>query len=116
MRKLVVLALAVFLTFGMASAVMAQVGMGAPGGEGEVFDQKLALAKAMPFEGTVVSHDVMCHCAVVQTASGMLTLQDDYAKFQQDYNRLKGLKIGSAVKGEYKTVNSINYAQWVAYK
>ena len=114
MRKIVVLALAVFLTLGMAMTVMAQ--MSAPGGEGEVFEQQLAIAKAMPFEGKVVSHDVMCHCVVVQTASGNLTMQDDYAKFQQDYNRMKGLKIGSMVKGEYKTVNYINYALWIAYK
>ncbi len=70
----------------------------------------------MPFEGKVISHDIMCHCVVLETAAGNLTLQDDYAKFQQDYNRLKGLKIGSRVKGEYKTVNYINYALWVAYK
>jgi hypothetical protein len=76
----------------------------------------LAMARAVPFEGTVVSHDVMCHCVVVRTASGDLTMQDDYAKFQQDYNRLKGLRIGSMVKGEYKTVKYINYALWVAYK
>ena len=116
MRKLVVLALAVFLTFGLANAVMAQSNLGGPGGEGEVFETQLAMAKAVPFEGTVVSHDVMCHCVVVQTAGGNLTLQDDYAKFQQDYNRLKGLKIGAMVKGEYKTVKFINYAMWVAYK
>ena len=116
MRKIVVLALAVFLTLGIANAVMAQGQLGAPGGEGEVFEQKLALAKAMPFEGKVISHDIMCHCVVLETAAGNLTLQDDYAKFQQDYNRLKGLKIGSMVKGEYKTVNYINYALWVAYK
>jgi hypothetical protein len=116
MRKLAALALAVFLALGMANAAIAQIGMGAPGGEGEVFEQKLALVKAMPFEGQVISHDVMCHCIVVKTATGDLTLQDDYAKFQQDYNRLKGLKIGSMIKGEYKTVNYINYAQWVAYK
>jgi hypothetical protein len=116
MRKIVVLALALFLTLGMANAVMAQSNLGGPGGEGEVFETQLAMAKAVPFEGTVVSHDVMCHCVVVKTASGDLTMQDDYAKFQQDYNRMKGLKIGSMVKGEYKTVKYINYALWVAYK
>jgi hypothetical protein len=116
MRKIAVLALALFLTLGIANVVMAQGGMGAPGGEGEVFEQQLALAKAMSFEGKVVSHDIMCHCVVVETATGNLTLQDDYAKFQQDYNRLKGLKIGSMIKGEYKTVKYINYALWVAYK
>jgi hypothetical protein len=116
MRKIVVLALALFLTLGIANAVMAQANLGGPGGEGEVFETQLAMAKAVPFEGTVVSHDVMCHCVVVKTANGDLTMQDDYAKFQQDYNRLKGLKIGSMVKGEYKTVKYINYALWVAYK
>ena len=114
MRKLVILAMAVFLTLGLANMVMAQTS--GPGGEGEVFELQLAMAKAVPFEGTVISHDVMCHCVVVKTASGDLTMQDDYAKFQQDYNRLKGLKIGSTIKGEYKTVRSINYALWVAYK
>ena len=114
MRKMVVVALAVFLTLGIAYTVMAQ--MGAPGGEGEVFEQKLAMSKAMPFEGTVLSHDVSCHCVVVKTAGGNLTLQDDYAKFEQDYNRLKGLKIGSMIRGEYKTVDFINYAMWVSYK
>jgi hypothetical protein len=116
MRRIVVLALALFLTLGITNAVMAQSNLGGPGGEGEVFETQLAMAKAIPFEGTVVSHDVMCHCVVVRTASGDLTMQDDYAKFQQDYNRLKGLKIGAAVKGEYKTVKYINYALWVAYK
>jgi hypothetical protein len=116
MRKLVVFALAAFLTFGLANMVMAQGNLGGPGGENEVFELQLAMAKAVPFEGTVVSHDVMCHCVVVQTAAGNLTLQDDYTKFQQDYNRLKGLKIGSTIKGEYKTVKYINYAIWVAYK
>ena len=114
MRKMLVLALAVFLSLGLATAGLAQ--MGSPGGEGEVFEQQLAIAKAMPFEGTVISHDVICHCIVVKTSAGNLTLQDDYAKFQQDYNRLKGLKIGSMIKGEYKMVNYINYALWVAYK
>jgi hypothetical protein len=114
MKRMLVIVLAVFLSFGYVSAVLAQ--SSAPGGEGEVFESQLAMAKAMPFEGTVLSHDVMCHCIVVKTSMGNLTLQDDYAKFQQDYNRLKGLKIGAMIKGEYKTVNFINYATWVAYK
>ncbi len=116
MRKMLVIALAVFLSFGFITGVMAQANLGSPSGEGEVFENQLAMAKAMPFEGTVVSHDIMCHCVVVKTATGNLTLQDDYAKFQQDYNRLKGLKVGSMVKGEYKTVKFINYAMWVSYK
>ena len=39
-----------------------------------------------------------------------MTFQDDYAEFDQDYNRAKGLKIGAKAKIMYKTVNSINYA------
>ena len=117
MRKMLALVvLAVFLSFGLVTMSFAQSNLGAPSGEGEVFETQLAMAKAMPFEGTVLSHDVMCHCMVVKTAGGNLTVQDDYAKFQQDYNRLKGLKIGAMVKGEYKTVNFINYATWVSYK
>jgi hypothetical protein len=117
MRKMLALVmLAVFLSFGLSTMSFAQSNLGGPGGEGEAFETQLAMAKAMAFEGTVVSHDVMCHCVVVKTAMGNLTLQDDYAKFQQDYNRLKGLKVGSMVKGEYKTVNFINYAMWVSYK
>jgi len=82
------------------SAVMAQ--SSGPGGEGEVFEQQMALAKVMPFEGTVLSHDVMCHCVVVQTSMGNLTLQDDYTKFDQSYNRLKGLRVGSAIRASTK--------------
>ena len=116
MRRMAVVVLALFLCVGFVSVVMAQSNLGSPGGEGEVFEQKLATAKAVPFEGKVLSHDVTCHCMVVETAMGNVTMQDDYAKFQQDYNRLKGLKVGSMVKGEYKTVNFLNYALWVAYK
>jgi hypothetical protein len=115
MRKMLAFVLlAVFLSFGFVTMSFAQ--QSAVGGEGEVFEQQLALSKVMTFEGTVLSHDVLCHCIVVKTAMGNLTLQDDYAKFQQDYNRLKGLKIGAMIRGDYKTVNYINYAMMVSYK
>jgi len=80
------------------------------------FQGKWAAARNMAFEGTVISHDTACHCIVVKTSMGDLVLQDDYAKFDQEYNRLMGLKIGSMIKGEYKTVNYINYATMVSYK
>ena len=78
-----------------------------------IFQQKIGKARVMNFEGTVLSHDVACHCAVVKGAKGttdVLTLQDDYAKFEGDYNPAEGLKIGSKVSGTYKTVDYINYA------
>ncbi len=81
----------------------------------QIFMNQLASAKVMKFSGTVVSHDVACHCIVVSTPKGDLTLQDDYAKFMQEYDKAKGLKIGSNVVGTYKTVNHINYATTVAY-
>ena len=62
----------------------------------------------------MVSHDPMCHCVVVKTAKGELTLQDDYAKFMQDYNQAKGLKVGAEVTGVYKTVNHIHYLMSIA--
>lgn len=112
MKRVFVLVLAVFLSLGFTTTVLAQ----GPADEYDMFQQKLATAKMMSFQGTVLSHDTFCHCIVVKTAKGELVLQDDYAKFDQDYNRLKGLKIGSAVKGQYKTVNRINYALSVSYK
>ena len=80
------------------------------------FENRLAEAKEMRFTGTVVSHDPMCHCVVVKTASGELTLQDDYARFMQEYNEAKGLKIGAEVTGVYKTVSHIHYLISIAYK
>jgi hypothetical protein len=75
----------------------------------EVFMQKMGQAKAMNFSGTVLSHDVACHCMVLKTAKGTLTLQDDYAKFEGEYDKAKGVKVGHKVKGTYKTVDYINY-------
>jgi hypothetical protein len=79
------------------------------------FMNKLSSAKVQKFSGTVLSHDVACHCIVVNTPKGELTLQDDYAKFMQEYDQAKGLKIGSKAVGTYKTVDHIHYATNVAY-
>jgi len=106
MKRLLVLVLAVFMSLGFVTAGFSQ----GPSDEYDMFQQKLAAAKMMTFQGTVLSHDTFCHCLVVKTAKGELVLQDDYTRFDQEYNRLKGLKIGSKVKGKYKTVNRINYA------
>lgn len=74
------------------------------------FYETLTAAKEMTAEGTVVSHDIACHCIVLQTSNGNMTFQDDYAQFNQDYNRVKGLKIGAKAKITYKVVDYINYA------
>jgi hypothetical protein len=110
MKKMLIMVLAVFLSFGFVTAVMSQ------DEPQNVFERKMAMSRAMTFEGTVLSHDVSCHCVVVGTSAGNLTFQDDYAKFDQDYNRLKGLKVGAMIRGEYKTVDHINYAVWVGLK
>jgi hypothetical protein len=101
--------LAVLLAGLFSGAAFAQAG-GGQLGPNEIFQQKLGAAKAQTFEGTVLSHDVACHCIVLKTGKGNLTLQDDYSKFEGDYDRAKGLKIGGKYKGAYKTVNYINYA------
>src|SRR5208283_4051769 len=89
---LVVVALLISAAF--AGTVYAQAGRG--GGKitpDEVFQQKMGAAKTLAFEGILLSHDVACHCVVVKTADGNLTLQDDYAEFDQEYDRAKGLPI-----------------------
>ena len=106
MKKTLLIAVAAMFVLSFSGMVFAQDLQTA----GVEFQQAMAKAKAMKFEGTVLSHDVKCHCVVVKTAKGTLTLQDDYAKFDGEYDRAKGLKIGSKTSGEYKTVNYINYA------
>ncbi len=107
MKKTLLVALAMLLTLSFTGMVYAQAS-GEP--EQIAWEAAFGKAKVMKFEGEVLSHDVKCHCFVIKTAKGTLTLQDDYAKFKDDYNRAKGLKIGAKAKGEYKTVNGINYA------
>jgi len=81
----------------------------------EEFRNDLAKAKVEKFSGTVISHDPVCHCVVVGTTDGEVTLLDQYAKFMKKYDRAKGLIIGSRVSGTYKTVNHIHYLMDIAY-
>ena len=100
----------VFIGYAMAQDAV-------PGAEWskEAFGNQLSTAKEYKFTGQVLSHDPVCHCVVVSTPKGELTLQDDYAKFMQEYNQAKGLKIGSKVTGTYKTVNHIHYLTAIVY-
>lgn len=75
-----------------------------------VFRQKMAEARTKDFDGRVLSHDVACHCVVVETAGGTLTLQEDYARFDEGLDRAKGLESGKRVRGTYKTVDYVDYA------
>ena len=104
--RVMVVVLAVLLAVSFGGMAFAQ---GQPDAQ-QILQEKMGKAKAMNFEGTVLSHDVACHCIVLKTGKGNLTLQDDYAKFEGDYDRAKGVKIGSKISGTYKTVNYINYA------
>ncbi len=116
-RGLYVVALMILSLF-LVGQVMAQgAGGGGPGSgyDKEVFNKALDAAKSLHFSGQVVSHDPMCHCLVVKTAKGELTLLDDYAKFMDEYDQAKGLKMNSQITGTYKTVNHIHYLTTVAY-
>jgi len=111
MKKISLIMLAILLCVSFVSASLAQKYNPMQ----DAFNNQMALAKAIEFEGTVLSHDAACHCVVVKTGEGNLTLQDDYTRFDQEYNRIKGLEIGAKVKGMYKTVDYINYATSIAY-
>jgi hypothetical protein len=116
MRKaLLVVALFCFALL-FVGQTMAQEGAGGAEWSKTSFDNQLSTAKEVKFAGTVESHDPLCHCVVVKTAKGDLTLQDDYAKFMQEYNQAKGLKVGAEVTGVYKTVNHIHYLSSIGYK
>jgi hypothetical protein len=107
MKKVSLAVLVLLLAVSFSGMAFAQGGQLGPN---EAFQQKMGAAKAMSFEGAVLSHDVACHCIVLKSAKGNLTLQDDYAKFDGDYDRAKGIKAGAKIKGSYKTVDYINYA------
>jgi hypothetical protein len=107
MKRLLAVLVAVLLTVAFVGGVYAQSDKS---GAAESFDKKLATAKVMTIEGNIVSHDVKCHCFVVNGANGNVVIQDDYAEFNQNYDRAKGLRIGAKAKVTYKTVDSINYA------
>jgi hypothetical protein len=113
MKKLLVVFMAVLLSVAFVGAVYAQSDTS---NAQQAFDKKFATAKTETVEGTVVSHDVKCHCIVIKGAKGNVVVQDDYAKFNQEYNKVKGLKIGAAAKITYKAVDFINYAVEVEQK
>ena len=108
MKKVSLVVLALLLAVSFSGMAFAQTAT--EKSPNEAFQQKMGAAKSMNFEGAVLSHDVACHCIVLKTAKGNLTLQDDYAKFDGDYDRAKGIKAGAKIKGAYKTVDYINYA------
>jgi len=114
--KVLVVLLAICASITLAAALYAQQGgTGWAATMTQEFQAKWGSAKTHPFEGTVVSHDVACHCFVVKGAKTII-LQDDYAKFEQEYDKAKGLKIGEKANGTYKTVDMINYAVEVHQK
>jgi len=86
MKRSVYVVALLFFAFVMVGQVMAQ---GAPVGyDKAAFQKSLDTAKEVRLSGTVVSHDPLCHCVVIKTAKGELTLLDDYAKFMQEYDQL----------------------------
>jgi len=116
--KALVVLLAIFASIACAAVIHAQQtpGAGWAATMSADFEKKWGSAKIHQFDGTVVSHDVACHCFVIKGAKGSLILQDDYAKFEQEYDKAKGLKIGEKAMGTYKVVDMINYAVEVHQK
>jgi len=114
MKRGLVTAVVLLFAFVFVGQVFAQASRSKEWSKTE-FQNELAKARAEEFTGTVVSHDPVCHCVVVKTPTGELTLQDDYAHFMKKYDRAKGLIIGSEVNGSYKTVNHIHYLMNIAY-
>jgi hypothetical protein len=112
MRKGLYVVALLFLGFILVGQAMAA---GGPGFDKQAFQKSLDAAKEVRVAGTVVSHDPLCHCLVLKTAKGELTLIDDYAKFMQEYDEAKGLTAGAEVKGVYKTVNHIHYLTSIEY-
>ena len=108
------LAAVLLLAFAFVAQVFAQASEQKGWSQTE-FQHRLARAKTEKFTGTVMAHDPVCHCVIVKTRTGELTLLDQYAKFMKKYDRAKGLIIGAKVSGSYKTVNSIHYLMDVAY-
>jgi len=114
--KALVVLLAIFASITCAAVIYAQQsGGGWAASMTAEFEKKWGTAKVQHFDGTVVSHDVACHCFVIKGAKTLI-LQDDYAKFEQEYDKAKGLKIGDKATGTYKTIDMINYAQEVHQK
>jgi hypothetical protein len=102
----------VLLAVAYGGIVLAQ---GSPAEQKE-FQTKWGTAKVRHFHGTVVGHDLTCHCIFIKGARGSLCLQDDYAKFGQGYDKAKGLKVGKPAWGSYKTIDEIDWATEVHQK
>ena len=109
-----VVAVAVLLGIAYAGLVLAQDSQAMLAKQ--EFQKQWGTAKVKHFQGTVVAHDVACHCFYVKGAKGTVALQDDYAKFDQGYDKAKGLKVGKSASGSYKTIDEINYAVEVHQK
>jgi len=116
--KALVVLLTLCVSVAFAGALYAQEEVGGWGAPMTAeFAKKIGVAKYQHFDGPVASHDVACHCFVIKDAKkGNLILQDDYAKFHQEYDKVKGLKIGEKATGTYKTIDAINYATEVHQK
>ncbi len=114
MKRALAAVVLVLFVFASAGQVFAQASEPQGWNQAE-FQKRLAKAREQKFTGTVLSHDPLCHCVVVKTPKGELTLLDDYAEFMQKYDKAKGLKIGARVNGSYKTVNHINYLVKIEY-
>jgi len=80
------------------------------------FQTKWEAAELTPFQGTVVGHATCCRCIYMEGAKGLLALRDDYAKYDQNYDTKKGLKVGKPSSGFYKTIDEVNYAAEVHQK
>jgi len=109
-----VVAIALLLAIACAGPVLAQDSQATQAKQ--EFQKQWGTAKVQHFQGTVVAHDITCHCFYVKGAKGDLALQDDYAKFDQEYDKAKGLKVGKPASGSYKTIDEINYAVEVHQK
>jgi hypothetical protein len=119
------LSVIVVCLFALVVALFALVFVGrAPAASGgaewskEALANKISLAKEMRFTGTVASRASRQsgqHTLAVNTPEGVLTFDDEYARFMQEYNEAKGIRIGAPVEGTYKRVNHINYLTWIRY-
>ena len=80
------------------------------------FQQKWEAAEVTPFQGTVLGHATCCRCIYIEETKGVLALRDDYAKFDQNYDTKKGLRVGKSSSGFYKTIDKVDYAAEVHQK
>ncbi len=110
MKRLSIVSLFVLLSVGAISVVFAQDVQDALSAS-EVFDWHFALADSITVEGKVVSHDLKYHNIVIENTSGIIVLNDQYARFNYNvYNGAKDLKTGANAKITYKIVDGLYYA------